>query len=381
MLVETVHNIVDSSPATDAVLSHSVLQCLNEFRQFDVAAFYQARDHPDVRQHRRSGDACLVEHDTGHTQFRSCFRLCPLRRVCRGGRRLGSAGQAVRRRCRIGPHRRVGLREVGPREVGWRVVGQCVVGQCVVGRRVVGRREVGWRRVGQCVVGRREVGPCGTISAGNGRTLTASAVELFLLPFPAGSLIVRRAPPGRTSPTMLLTAAERAARNGASDVPGIRQIANPAVAAEPHAALQSRMKRQHRFQRRLTVPHQSTRAVSLMPVAAVRKRLSHGHDKSPRFSVMIRSGCVMPPSYRRRTLVASTQIGTPALFPDESAVAAASDDQLTSPRHPDRRFFFSGSGPVYLSNHGSIPVSGIAYEYVSRFPRRFRVSLTRFSES
>ena len=234
----------------------------------------------------------------------------------------------------------VGWREVGWREVGWREVG---------------RREVGWR-----VVGRREVGQCGTISAGNGRTLTASAVELFLLPFPAGCLIVRRAPPGRTSPTMLLTAAERTARNGAPDVPGIRQIANPAVAAEPHAALQSRMKRQHRIQCRLIVPHQSTRAVSLMPVAAVRKRLRHGHDKSPRFSVMIRSGCVMPPSYRRRTLVANTQIGTPAFFPDKSAVAAASDDQLTSPRHPDRRFFFSSSGPVYLSTHGSIPMSGIA---------------------
>lgn len=95
---------------------------------------------------------------------------------------------------------------------------------------------------------------------------------------------------------MLLTATERTAQLVPPDIPRMRQKANPAVAAGPDALLQPRIRRQHSIKSRLIVTHQSADALILMPVPAERESLRHGHNKSPRFSVMIRSGADMPPS-------------------------------------------------------------------------------------
>jgi len=193
--------------------------------------------------------------------------------------------------------------------------------------------QAGWARAGWGAggLGRgRRVGERNwLISVGNDRTCTASAVELFLLAFPAGRLVVRRAPLRRTLLTMLLTAPERAAQDGMRGISRMRQKANPAVAAGTDALLQPRINGQHSVQSRLIVPHQAADALILMPVPAERESLRHAYDKRLRFSVMIRSGSVMPPSYDPKALVARGTQPTRAFPYTEPADAANSTDKAT----------------------------------------------------
>jgi len=88
---------------------------------------------------------------------------------------------------------------------------------------------------------------------------------------------------------MMITAAERAAQILAARIAGMRQKANPAVAAERHAHAQMRMGRQHQLQGQLILLNKRLGAAVLLPILAKSKYFRDGYYKRARFSVMIES--------------------------------------------------------------------------------------------
>ena len=87
-------------------------------------------------------------------------------------------------------------------------------------------------------------------------------------------------------PAMMRSAAERAAQIPPSGAARMCQKADPAVRAEGHAVLQSRLGPQYRVQRDLILPDKRPGAITLVPILAKRENLLDGDDKKARLSVI-----------------------------------------------------------------------------------------------
>ena len=92
-------------------------------------------------------------------------------------------------------------------------------------------------------------------------------------------------------------AAKGAAEILAVSVPGMRQEANPAVAAPHRAVAQLGMIAQHRVQRELILTNKRIGAFVLVPILAKAKNFRDGYGKTSRFSVRILSCCCITSSY------------------------------------------------------------------------------------
>jgi hypothetical protein len=97
--------------------------------------------------------------------------------------------------------------------------------------------------------------------------------------------------------TVVLTASERAAEIPPIRVPGMRQEANPAMAAVDRTACQTGIITQDGIQRELILTNKRIDAVVLMPIRAKRKEFPGGYDKNARFSVRMLIVLCMSSSY------------------------------------------------------------------------------------
>ena len=125
----------------------------------------------------------------------------------------------------------------------------------------------------------------------------STAVKPFLLTFPAGRSIVRRAAPVGTLSAVVLPAAERTTQIPPPGVARMREKPNPAVRAVGHATPKRGMRFQNRVQRGLVVPNKRPGAVVLMPIRAKRENLLDGYGKKARFSAIIENVLCTPSSY------------------------------------------------------------------------------------
>lgn len=157
------------------------------------------------------------------------------------------------------------------------------VGRCVEGR-VPNRR---WRRLART---QRSVG-------GSLGRRAALAVETLFVLSPLGRLIVSSAPLVAPLATMVLPAAERTAEIPALGVAGMREEANPTLAAEYRAVPQLRTLPQDGVQGELILTSERPGAVVLVPILAKSKNFRDGYGKSDRFSVKMLIVCCMSSSY------------------------------------------------------------------------------------
>ena len=86
---------------------------------------------------------------------------------------------------------------------------------------------------------------------------------------------------------MVLSAAKGTAKILPFRVAGMREEANPAVAAPHCAALQIGTIPQGRVERQLILTNKRTGAVVLVPILAKRENFPDGYSKTARFSVTI----------------------------------------------------------------------------------------------
>lgn len=242
--MQKTQKIVDPAGGAEAALSHSSPEQADHVvaREFDPVD--QANDHPHVRQHGRAGHAGLAEHHPVQPQFR--FQRCAA-----GGR----AGVLVGRTGLAGP-------------------------AC---------RRARWRAL------RIENPLWGTV--GLAGLELAAAVEPFLLAFPGGRSIVRRATPVGTLSAVVFSAAEQTPQVPPPGVARMREKPNPAVRAVGHATPKRGMCLQNRVQRGLVVPNKRSGAVLLMPIRAKREKSLDGYGKKARFSAIIENVLCTPSSY------------------------------------------------------------------------------------
>ncbi len=111
------------------------------------------------------------------------------------------------------------------------------------------------------------------------------AVETFLVPSPLGRSIVFSAPLVAPLAAMVVPAAERAAEIPAARVAGMREEANPAVAAAYRAVPQLRTLPQDGVQGELILTNERLGAVVLVPILAKSKNFRDGYRKRDRLSV------------------------------------------------------------------------------------------------
>lgn len=123
--------------------------------------------------------------------------------------------------------------------------------------------------------------------------LAALAVKMFLVLSPLGRLIVSSAPLVAALATMVFPTAERAAKIPAARVAGMREEANPALAAAHRAVLQLGTLSQDGVQGELILTNERLVAVVLAPILAKSKRFRDGYGKSDRLSVkMLILSCI-----------------------------------------------------------------------------------------
>jgi hypothetical protein len=139
----------------------------------------------------------------------------------------------------------------------------------------------------------------------------ALAVETFLVPLPLDRLIMFSAPLVATLATMVLPAAERTAEIPAASVAGVREEANPAVAAAHRAVAQRRTLPQDGVQSELILTNERLGAVVLVPILAKGKNFRDGYRKSDRLSVKMLIDFGMSSSY---SLDASASRGRARIF-------------------------------------------------------------------
>ncbi|MDA1052602.1 MAG: hypothetical protein O3C40_19270 [Planctomycetota bacterium] len=96
---------------------------------------------------------------------------------------------------------------------------------------------------------------------------------------------------------MVLPAAKCAAEILATRVAGMRQEADPTVAAANRAVLQIRTIAQDGIQRVLILTDKRIGAVVLVPILAKRENFRDRYDKIARFSVTMLIGFCIPSSY------------------------------------------------------------------------------------
>ena len=141
--------------------------------------------------------------------------------------------------------------------------------------------------------------------------------------------------------TTVLPAAERAAEIPAIRVAGMREEANPAVAAAYRAVLQARTIAQHGIEGELILTNKRLGAVVLVPILAKSKNFRDGYAKSTRFSVKMLVVFGMSSSYSldaiasrgRARIFCAVQPKTSETDPHKRSAAQSQPDQtgLTSP--------------------------------------------------
>ena len=130
-----------------------------------------------------------------------------------------------------------------------------------------------------------------------GGRLMPTTIETLLLAFSGGRSIVRGTPLTGLLPAMVPSTAEWTTQIPPTDVPRMREKANPAVRAVSNAAEKLGVGLQNRVQRRLILPDKRLGAVILVPIRAKREKLLDGYSKKTRLSVMIPIVVDTPSSY------------------------------------------------------------------------------------
>jgi len=237
------------------------LQGIEEFLGRDRAVLEEARDHRQIRQHRRVHQRGFVQREAIQPQlhvfvgsfFDGRWRGWIGRRWCRRW------GEAVTRRRRL---RRSCLH-------------------------VCGRR---FRRSGH---GRH-------LTFGLAGCRTAFPVEQLLVPPALFRLIMLLAPCVGQFAAMVLAATEFAAKIFPIYIPRMREEANPTTAAVDRAACQTGMIAQDPIQRHLILTNKRKGAIVLMPIPAIPakfKNFAESYDKNARFLVRILNDFCISPSY------------------------------------------------------------------------------------
>ena len=152
---------------------------------------------------------------------------------------------------------------------------------------------------------------------------------------------------------MMRSAAERAAQIPTAGAARMRQKPDPAMRAECHAVLQSRMGPQYRVQRDLILPDKRPGAIEFMPIRAKRENSLDGDDKKARLSVITRSLFFTPSSY---LLDAKASRGRARLFraikKNQTAALGAIDPQRNaSPTRPPCRANPSSLRPLSSNDY------------------------------
>ncbi len=162
--------------------------------------------------------------------------------------------------------------------------------------------------------------------------LAALAVEMFLVLSPLGRLIVFSAPLVATLATMVLPAAERAAQIPAAPVAGVREEANPAVAAPYRAVPQLRTPPQDGVQGELILTNERLSAVVLVPILAKSKNFRDGYSKNDRLSVKMLIVSSMSSSY---SLDANASRGRARIFhAPQQGIRASDPHNRCTPQSP-----------------------------------------------
>jgi len=146
-------------------------------------------------------------------------------------------------------------------------------------------------------IGSLLIGFCRRIIRPALRLAAATRVKSLLQPFAGGRPVVSGAALIGTPPAMVPATTERATQIHATGAARMRQKANPAVSAEGHAVLQSRMGPQYRVQRDLILTNKRPGAIEFMPIRTKRENSLDGDDKKARLSVITRSLFFTPSSY------------------------------------------------------------------------------------
>jgi hypothetical protein len=186
-----------------------------------------------------------------------------------------------------------------------------------------------WRRV---LLTRRSV--FGVLSG-----LGTLAVETFLVPSPLGRLIVFSAPLVAAMAMMVLPASERAAEIRAAPVAGMREEANPAVAAAYRAVPQRRTLPQDGVQGELILTNERLGAVVLVPILAESKNFRDGYRKSDRLSVKMLIVSCMSSSY---SLDANASRGRARIFrAPQQGIRASDPHKRSTPHEPPHQADFT----------------------------------------
>jgi hypothetical protein len=122
-------------------------------------------------------------------------------------------------------------------------------------------------------------------------------VELFLIRYPFGRLIVLPAPRVAALATMVLSTTERAAEISSTCIPRMREEANSTVATGNRTVFQIGTIAQDGIERELILTNKRKGAIVLVPIFAKRKNFPDGYDKIARFSVKMLSGLSISSSY------------------------------------------------------------------------------------
>ena len=137
----------------------------------------------------------------------------------------------------------------------------------------------------------------GVTRCGLGGLDACRGVAIFLVRSSLVRLIVLPAPRVAALATMVLTAAKGTAQITPARVAGMRQEANPAVAAPHGAALQIGTTPQGRLEHPFILTNKRTGVVVLVPILAKRENFPDGYSKTAKFSVKMLIVICMSSSY------------------------------------------------------------------------------------
>jgi hypothetical protein len=190
--------------------------------------------------------------------------------------------------------------------------------------------------------------------------LASFAVETLLVPSALGRSIVLLAPRVGALTATVLPTAKLATEIQPARVAGMREEANPAVAAAHCATLQVRTVSQDGIQRDLILTNERLGAIVLVPILAKGKNFRDGYSKTTRFSVKMLIVFGIPSSYplnaqasrgRAGIFHASAETITPRIRTTDPRVSnspTSSSFLAPQPRHLPTR-------PTYLERKKHTP--------------------------
>jgi hypothetical protein len=124
-----------------------------------------------------------------------------------------------------------------------------------------------------------------------------TTIETLLLAFSGGRSIVRGTPLTGLLPAMVPSTAEWTTQIPPTNVPRMREKANPAACTVSNAAEKLGVGLQDRVQRRLILPDKRLGAVILVPIRAKREKPLDGYGKKARPSAILFIVLYTPSSY------------------------------------------------------------------------------------